>query len=213
MRDAEVYDKIDVKPLPWTDRIVLEDIAYGVSEITAPWSTTEFDSCFMTLHLGKAENSNEVKPMGVRGDIVNQERLFARSLGQFFLRRRDDKASPLMGHVIFIDRLLQPVWDSELCKYNEAQVVTNDLGTIQPFLHKDLTVDNPGQRIAIYFLDTLTRNLFPEAIGYPDPLHKADGGAKTVGRKVAQIIADSAISFMANPLSKAMRTIRDAVKK
>lgn len=213
MRYAEVYDKIDVKPLPWTDRIVLEDIAYGVSEITAPWSTTEFDSCFMTLHLGKAETSNEVKPMGVRGDIVNQERLFARSLGQFFLRRRDDKASPLMGHVIFIDRLLQPFWDSELCKDNAAQVVTNDLGTIQPFLHKDFTVDNPGQRIAIYFLDTLTRNLFPEAIGYPDPLHKADGGAKTVGRKVAQIIADSAISFMANPLSKAMRTIRDAVKR
>lgn len=212
MRHAQVYQSIPVKPLPWTDRIVLEDIAYNVPEITAPWSTTEFDSCFMTLHLGKTENDG-AKPMGVRGDIVNQERLFARSLGQFFLRRRDDKASPLMGHVIFIDRLLQPLWDAELCESNEAQVVTDDLGTIQPFLHKDCTVDNPGQRIAIYFLDILTRNLFPEAIGYPDPLHKADGGAKTVGRKVAQIIADSAIVFLANPLSKAMRTIRDSVKR
>ncbi|MBD1932504.1 MULTISPECIES: hypothetical protein [Cyanophyceae] len=213
MRHAEVYDAIDVKPLPWTDRIVLEDIAYGVSEITAPWAITEFDSCFMTLHLGKAEGSDEIKPMGVRGDIVNQERLFARSLGQFFLRRRDDKASPLMGHVIFMDRLLHPYWDLELCQGEDAKVVTNDLGTIQPFLHRNNTVDNPGQRIAMYFLDTLTRNLFPEAIGYPDPLHKADGGAKTVGRKVAQIIADSAIFFVANPLSKSMRTIRDSIKR
>lgn len=213
MRYTKVYESIDVKPQPWTDRIVLEDIAYGVSEITAPWATTKFDSCFMTLHLGKSEGSNEIEPMGVRGDIVNQERLFARSLGQFFLRRRDDKASPLMGHVIFMDRLLQPHWDSELCEHDDAQVVTNELGTIQPFLHRENTVDNPGQRVAMYFLDTLTRNLFPEAIGHPDPLHKADWGAKTVGRKVAQIIADSTISFLANPLSKTLRSIRDSIKR
>lgn len=71
MRHTKVYDQIDVKPQPWTDRIVLEDIAYGVSGITAPWATTEFDSCFMTLHMGQDRGSNEVKPMGVRGDIVN----------------------------------------------------------------------------------------------------------------------------------------------
>ncbi len=218
MRHTEVYESIDVKPLPWTDRIVLEDIAYTVPEITAPWSTTEFDSCFMTLHLDKVQGSNEIKPMGVRGDIVNQERLFARSLAQFFLRRRDDKASPLMGHVIFIDRLLHPHWDVDLCKGVTVTDKTDEnyignIGIIQPFLHKDNTVDNPGQRIAIYFLDTLTRNLFPEAIGHPDPLHKADWGAKTVGRKVAKIIADSAISFIANPLSKTLRSTRDSIKR
>lgn len=65
----------------------------------------------------------------------------------------------------------------------------------------------------MYFLDTLTRNLFPEAIGHPDPLHKADWGAKTVGRKVATIIADSAISFLANPLSRTLRNIRDSIKR
>jgi hypothetical protein len=218
MRHTKVYDPIDVKPQPWTDRIVLEDIAYGVSEITAPWATTEFDSCFMTLHLGQVPGSNENKLMGVKGDIVNQERVFARSLGQFFLRRRDDKASPLMGHVIFIDRLLHPHWDSELCQGvditdKEDNDDIGNLGIIQPFLHCNNTVDNPGQRVAMYFLDTLTRNLFPEAIGHPDPLHKADWGAKTVGRKVATIIADSAISFQANPLSRTLRTIRDSIKR
>lgn len=211
MRYLGVYDPIDVKPLPWTDRIVLEEIAYQVGEIAAPWATVEFDSCFMTLHLGQPEGSTEVKPMGVRGDVVNQEQLFARSLGQFFLRRPPDKAAPLMGHVIFIDRLLHPHWDAELCQ--GPKIKTDELGTIRPFLHRDRAVDNPGQRVALYFLDTLTRNLFPEAIGYPDPLHKADWGAKTVGRRVAQIIADSEISFRANPLSKTLRAIRDESRR
>lgn len=207
MRDLGTYDLIDVKPLPWTDRIVLEDIAYQVPEIAVPWATVEFDSCFMTLRLGRAEGEAQPRPVGVKGDVVNQERLFARSLGQFFLRRRSDKAAPLMGHVVFIDRLLDPHWDLDLCA--GAEVRTPELGTIRPFLHRDHTRDNPGQRVAMYFLDTLTRNLFPEAIGYPDPLHKADWGAKTVGRRVAEIIKDSEISFRASPLTKTLRTIRD----
>jgi hypothetical protein len=211
MRYLGIYDTIEVKPLPWTDRIVLEDVAYQVLQINVPWATVEFDSCFMTLHLGRQEGETEAKPMGVKGDVVNQERLFARSLGQFFLRRRSDKAAPLMGHVIFIDRLLHPHWDAELC--GGVEVKTDELGAIRPFLHRDSTVNSRGQQVAMYFLDTLTRNLFPEAIGYPDPLHKADWGAKTVGRRVAQIISDSEIAFRANPLTKALRTIRDEFKR
>lgn len=213
MRHINIYDEIDVKLLPWTDRIVLEDIAYQAPELTAPWSTIEFDSSFMTLHLGLPQGSKKPEPMGVRGDIVNQERLFARSLSQFFLHRKANKSTPLMGHVIFIDRLLDPYWDLDLCKSEDATVVTSELGTIKPFLHRDNITENIGQKIAMYFLDTLTRNLFPEAIGYPDPLHKADWGAKTVGRRVADIIADSAITFRANPISKAFRTIRDSAKR
>lgn len=211
MRYSGIYDPIDVKLLPWTDRIVLEDIAYQISDLGAPWSTVEFDSCFMTLHLGYPDGSANAQPIGVRGDIVNQERLFARSLGQFFLRRQPGKAAPLMGHVVFIDRLLQPSWDAQLCE--GVEISTPDLGAIRPFLDRDRTIDNPGQQVAMYFLNTLTRNLFPEAIGYPEALHKADWGAKTVGRRVAQIIVDSEIAFRANPLTKAFRTIRDEAKR
>lgn len=207
MRYAGVYPEIDVKPLPWTDRIVLEDIAYQIDDLTTPWSTIEFDSCFMTLHLGFPEGKVNPKPMGVQGDVVNQERLFARSLGQFFLRRKPGKSTPLMGHVIFIDRLLTPYWDKKLCK--ATTIGSPELGKIEPFLHKDNNDENTGQRIAMYFLDTLTRNLFPEAIGYPDPLHKADWGAKTVGRRVGEIIGDSEIAFRARPLTKTLRHVRD----
>ena len=214
MRHAGFYPDIPIKPLPWTDRIVLEDVAYEVDEISVPWSTIEFDSCFMTLHAGLSEGETTPKPMGVKGDVVNQERLFARSLAQFFLRRTPGKSSPLMGHVIFVDRLLQPSWDKNLCiEMFVFDSTPRGLGGITPFLHRDRDSENRGQRVAMFLLNTLTRNLFPEAIGYPDPLHKADQGAKTVGRRVAKVIADSEISFRANPITKAFRAIRDARKR
>lgn len=214
MRHIGIYPPIDVKPLPWTDRIVLEDIAYKITEITEPWSTVEFDSCFMTLHLGQPEGLTFPIPVGVKGDVVNQERLFARSLGQFFVRRTPGKTSPLMGHVIFIDRLLHPYWDKDLLdQVSIVDPTPRGLGAIKPFLHKDKDTENIGQEIAMFLLNTLTRNLFPEAIGYPDPLHKADQGAKTVGRRLASIIRDSEISFRSRPISKSFRTIRDERKR
>jgi hypothetical protein len=215
MRHEGVYPSdTKIKLLPWTDRIVLEDIAYMDDKLTGPWSTIEFDSCFMTLHLGLEEGTNKPKPMGVKGDVINQERLFARSLAQFFIQRNPGKSTPLMGHVIFIDRLLHPYWDKALC--NQVRIVDPDprgLGNIYPFLQKDNTIDNPGQCVAMFLLNTLTKNLYPEAIGYPDPLHKADWGAKSVGRRVANIIKDSAIAFRGNPITKTFRSIRDQRKK
>jgi hypothetical protein len=214
MRHTGFYPDLAVKPLPWTDRIVLEDVAHEVKEISDPWATIEFDSCFMTLHAGIDEGETSPKPMGVKGDVVNQERLFARSLAQFFLRRDPGKSSPLMGHVIFVDRLLQPSWDKQLCtELSVYDSTPRGLGGITPFIHRDRASDNHGQRVAMFLLNTLTRNLFPEAIGYPDPLHKADQGAKTLGRRVAKVIADSEISFRANPITKAFRAIRDARKR
>lgn len=215
MRHIGAYPQdFQVKLLPWTDRIVLEDIAYQVGELDEPWATVEFDSCFMTLHLGLPEGATQPKPMGVKGDVVNQERLFARSLAQFFLHRHADKSIPLMGHVIFVDRLLHPFWDKALC--NRISIKDDNprgLGTISPFFHANRETDNTGQRVTMFLLNTLTRNLFPEAIGYPDPLHKADWGAKSVGKRVAHIIKDSEISFRANPISKLFRTSRDERKK
>jgi hypothetical protein len=214
MRHTRFYPDFPIKPLPWTDRILLEDVAHEVNEISDPWTTIEFDSCFMTLHAGISEGETTPKPMGVKGDVVNQERLFARSLAQFFLRRGLGKSSPLMGHVIFVDRLLQPSWDKGLCtELSVYDTTPRGLGGITPFIHRDRNSDNLGQRVAMFLLNTLTRNLFPEAIGYPDPLHKADQGAKTVGRRVARVIADSEISFRANPISKSFRSIRDARKR
>ncbi|HIE12639.1 MAG TPA: hypothetical protein EYP63_04310 [Desulfotomaculum sp.] len=160
--------------LPWTDRIYLETIPlYCDEQLEAPWASIEFDSTFMTLHLGRDGN---VRPqvMGVRsraGEMVASERLFVRSLAQFFMSRH--KKTPLMGHVIFLDRLASPVWDKDA--FGEVCIESPSLGRIDPIVYKDRDALNVGQMIVMYLLSTLSRNHFPEVIGYPDLLHKATG--------------------------------------
>jgi hypothetical protein len=207
MRDTGIFPGVEVRYLPWTDRTLLECIACQVDDLSCPWTITEFDSVFMTLHVERKEGQRQIA--GVRGNVTNQERVFARSLGQFFHRRT--KPTPLMGHVIFIDRLLDPKLDAD---FLEGPPITSPgLGTIQPaFFDRNQTI-NYGQMIAVWLLNVLTRNLFPEVIGYPDPLHKADWGAKSVKRRVEKLINSSEIAFRANPLARLFRTIRDSARR
>lgn len=65
----------------------------------------------------------------------------------------------------------------------------------------------------MYLLSVLTRNHFAEAIGYPDPLHKADWGAKTIGRAVAATIQSSVYFLNSRPLSRTFRAIRDRARR
>ncbi len=179
-----------VNLLPWTDRIFCETLPLIDEEILAPWATIEFDSAFMTLHR-EAMDGGGTRIAGVQGRIVNQEHLFMRSLGQFFLQRR--KPTPLMGHVVFLERLLSPVWDrpGREAGPEEIRLDSQELGSLSAYAWRDHDHDNPGQRIMMYLLSVLTRNHFAEAVGYPDPLHKADWGAKTIGRDVGDTIRSS----------------------
>jgi len=208
MRELNIFPSVQVGSLPWTDRVLLESIACQLEDLVAPWVITEFDSVFMTLHL--EENSSGEKIItGMRGKVVNPERLFARSLAQFFHSRQ--KPTPLMGHVIFVDRLNDPYWDVDFS--NGPRINVHDLGTITP-LHFGTNQDmNYGQAVAIWLLNVLTRNLFPEVIGYPDPLHKADWGAKSVKKRVDRLIRSSEIAFRSRPLSRLFRTLRDAGRR
>ena len=144
------------------------------------------------------------------GRIVNQERLFMKSLGQFFLSR--EKRNPLMGHVVFIERLLQPFFDSPSDEAAPASIPieTNELGQVKPFAWRDSEHLNRGQTVMMYLLSVLTKNHFAEAIGYPDPLHKADWGAKSMGRWVGKTIDSSTRVLSSNPLSDTFRATRDS---
>lgn len=195
--------------LPWTDRIFCETLPLIDETIEAPWCTVEFDSAFMTLHRERIEGSDRTRVAGVMGRIVNQERLFARSLGQFFLKR--EKTTPLMGHVVFLERLLSPAWDWPGKENGPAEILidTPEIGRLGAFAWRDRDHVNPGQWVMMYLLSVLTRNHFAEAIGYPDPLHKADWGAKTIGRSVGDTIQSSTRLMASRPLMRTFRDIRD----
>jgi len=204
LREIGAFPRVTTGYLPWTDRMLLECIAYQVQTLGCPWTVTEYDSTYMTLHLKEENGMRSIT--GVRGDVVSPERLFARSLVQFFNSRK--KATPLMGHVVFLDRLMDPKLDSNLPK--GPVIETPALGRIAPAFFGANDDVNNGQDIAIWLLNVLTRNLFPEVIGYPDPLHKADWGAKTVKHRVDGLIKSSVIPFRSRPLSRLFRTTRDS---
>ena len=143
------------------------------------------------------------------GEIVAPERLFLRSLAQFYVNRT--KKTPLMGNVVFLDRLAHPPWDSAASR--NSLITTPTLGSIEPFIYKDRDAGSAGQAVMMYLINVVTRNHFPEVIGYPDPLHKADLGAKSVGERVKGIIRSSEIPFRSNPLAKTLRSRRDAQRR
>ncbi len=200
--------ELDVRQLPWTDRILLELLPLLDNNLNAPWTTIEFDSTYMTLH-AEADERGRSKIAGVKQYIVAPERLFARSLGQFFLKR--EKNTPLMGHVVFIDRLVFPEWDHEAL--DQVTIQTPLLGRIQPLCYPTRDTLNVGQMLNMYLLNILTRNHFPEVIGYPDPLHKADWGAKSVGKRIGAMVASSTFSFRSQPLHRTFRDLRDSFKR
>ena len=200
---------LTVRQLPWTDRMLCESLPHFDDQLNAPWATIEFDSAFMTLHRELDYETGETKVAGVMGYIANQERLFMKSLGQFYLNRT--RPTPLMGHVVFIERLAHPILDGPGTDSSpgEISIVTQDLGRIKPFAWRNQDHQNRGQSIMMYLLSVLTRNHFAEAIGYPDPLHKADWGAKSMGRWVGRAIDSSTQVLTTNPMSATFRSTRD----
>lgn len=208
MRHINVYE-FATGLLPWTDRTFLEALPFHDDNLSAPWSTIEFDSCFMTLHLGEDEKGT-IRVMGVRGDILTTERLFAKSLAQFFLSRKGSRFS--QGHVIFIDRLLHPEWDRGVSHVRACPTTADPespLGIVEPILFRNSSTPNTMQEETMFLLNVLTRNLYPEVIGYPDPLHKADWGAKSLGKRIRGMIESSEIFLRVNPLSRTFRDLRD----
>ena len=212
---------LEVGKLPWTDRMFFEFIAELVSDLGAPWATCEFDSAFMTLWMaavGRGPNPDQLKLGAVQDHIVAHLGLFDRSLAQFFVSRA--KANPLMGHMIFVDRLLHPDLDGDAPRLDlrsavleQRGIASHSLGEVQPVGYPDADRDNAGQDIAMYLLSCLTRNHYPEVIGYPDPLHKADWGAKTLGDRLRATIRSSEVAFRGRPLSRTLRTIRDSYRR
>lgn len=212
MKHIGVYPELQslkVSPLPWTDRIFLECIPLHCdTSLEAPWSTIEFDAVFKTLRLGMDDLTHQPEIIGTPsrvGEIVSPERLFLRSLAQFFLSR--DKRTPLSGHVIFLDRLAMPKWDRQAFQH-QFTIDNHRVGMVKPLLYPDHDAENPVQQVMMYLLDVLTRNHFPEVIGYPDPLHKADWGAKTVGKHARELIKSSEIPFHSQPIAKTLRRLR-----
>jgi hypothetical protein len=122
---------------------------------------------------------------------------------QFFLTPDRNIAS----HAIFLDRLAYPGWDD---KDSAAfEITTDQFGKVVPLYFDGSTGPGRLQKLTMYLLTVLVRNHYPEALGYPEPLHQADWGAKSMKRRVLGLLESSEWAFRSRPLSKTFREIRD----
>ena len=195
------------KLIPATDRLTFERCPLIDETIQGPWSSTEFDGVFMTLRMKKEWGSEIPTLQGIRGDVLVQPNVVMRSLVQFHLER-EPPMEPSMGHVIFLDRLVHPGSSPEKIKVVDGDD-NKDLGTVEPFFYANSEIQNREQELAMYLLSVLTRNVFPEVIGYPDPLHHADRGAKSVLKMVEPMLRSSERLNRANPIYRTLRQTRD----
>lgn len=197
--------KFTPRNIPSTDRLTFERIPYIDDQLNAPWGSTEFDSVFMTLRMHRPAPNVSAKLEGVRGNILVQPNIIMKSLAQFHLKN-DPPMDPLMGHVIFVDRLVHPAFPPP----GRVTIVQGDpeLGTVSPFVQLEAGVIDREQEFVMYLLSVLARNVFPEVVGYPDPLHLADRGAKSVLRMVFPMLKSSERVNRADPIHRTLRQNR-----
>lgn len=144
---------------------------------------------------------------GAKGDILEpSDGLCLKSLIMLFLEQHPDKLKPLMGHVLFLDRIAYPYFDR---KHRSQSIIESRDSKIQPLMFQSSEIDDLGQNVAMLVADLLTRNCFPSAIGQPDPLHRADLGAKALGAKINKLIGQSVRRVQTTPEKILFRDYRD----
>jgi len=192
-------------PLPWTDRMTLELLSEYDDTLSAPWSTVDYDSAYVTLHM-YTEDGKTFSLQGGPNNTVAPERLFAKSLAQFYIDRK--RRPTLTSHVLFVDRLLDPALDAK--PTSRYDVSSPAFGTVKPFGDFLAADSNPAQEMVMSLLFLMCRNRYPEVIGYPEPLHVADWAAKSFSDRWAQrMIKSSGTKLKAQPLSRTFREVRD----
>jgi len=191
-----------------TDRNIVELLPYIDTSIKSPWSSIEFDACFLTIHPEHENGEWRVRgyPSSVAGETTRPERIMLRSICQFFIS--EDRVNT--SHAIFIDRLVYPGWDDKDSK--DLILDTEKFGKIKAlYFEKEINVPRL-QELSMYLLTVLVRNHYPEALGYPDPLHQADWGAKSMKKRVLGLLESSEWAFRSRPLTKTFRQIRDSFR-
>jgi len=199
------YEILDLYGLLWTDRMTMEYLPVEDENLNAPWASIEYDSFFQVVYLTTKTESQEIS---VRA-IPTSERIFSRSLSLLFSTRTKDKT--IFNHVLFLDRALIPKFDkSKINKYNISAKANEINVEIKPYVDLDNSQENVVQDFVTLFLYNITKNKFPDVIGYPEPLHKADLGAKTFNKMVQPMIRSSTKMYIHSlkPWSKSIRAKR-----
>jgi hypothetical protein len=219
--NRDLYEKI-LKYTP-TDRKFVEVLALHCEDFKkAPISSIEYDSVFSTLRAGYVDDLESICLRGVRGEILNQNLLFAKSIAIFYIDKESYEREKIISHAIFVERLIYPDELRDISSnvktltsnVNSSKSNCQDysrLGKIDVFLPiENNTINgNKYQAMVILILNSLVQNKYPDAIGYPDILHEAHLYAQELGNSLRNIIKTSKDLDSRNYLNVTFREYRD----
>ncbi|ASJ03941.1 DNA double-strand break repair nuclease NurA [Thermococcus barossii] len=226
-----------------TDRKLIESLILKLADVTkAPIGSIEFDSVFSTLRANYIKDKGRICLTGVRGEILNQNLLFAKSIIMFYVDKESYPEYPLIWHAIFVERLLYPeelaessinimdITSQAISKGNTGSKCNDyeNLGHVQayftfetfnltdtfrpeelPKIFNSWELSNWYAAMTIFILQSMVRNTYPEALGYPVPLHEADIGAKEFGDIIRRYIHSSSRFEEFSYLDSSFRETRD----
>ncbi|MFB5601047.1 MAG: hypothetical protein ACE5SW_12575 [Nitrososphaeraceae archaeon] len=166
-----------------SDKTLLQTASViNYSEINAPWSTFEFDSCFRTIVPilnKKNEDSKLLSDLQVKGafkNVISSERMFLKSYLQLW---QSDNNPSVKSHVFSYDRPSYPEFDIAAddkleLHHEDGQVVEK----IHPLLHFD---NQSGiSHLIMDILFSMSQEVIPECLGHNYPLFLADKKAKVL---------------------------------
>ena len=159
-------------------------------EIAVPWSLVEYDTAFQTIVPDFDRRRGFVS--GARRNRISAERLFAKTYVQLDQSSRDPQ---FRSNVLFIDRLVQPQFDSSLLRLNHEFG-----GAVEPIdviLYRDGGSPNPIQDLVMNTLKAMGARSIPEVFGHNRPLFIADKIAKwNYGQ--FKLVVDTAADWILN---------------
>jgi hypothetical protein len=163
-----------------SDRMLLQvNSVINGQEISAPWSTFEYDTCFKTMvpdsnpdkfSYTLATQKNAVK--GAFKNLISMERLFVKSYIQLWNSKTDPTRR---SHVFAYDRPAYPDYDSfgdTVLRHNDGNISEE----IMPIIY--YKKKNSFSHLVISILHSFAQEVIPECLGHNYPLFLADKKAK-----------------------------------
>lgn len=163
-----------------SDRMLLQmNSVINGQEISAPWSTFEYDACFKTMapdtNPDKFSYTLTTPKNAVRGafkNLVSMERLFVKSYIQLWCSKTDPTRR---SHVFAYDRPAYPDFDSFgsiVLRHHDGNV-SEEIMPIIYFENK-----NSFSNLVLSILHSFALEIIPECLGHNYPLFLADKKAK-----------------------------------
>lgn len=166
----------------YSDKATLQNFSVVCTDgPKCPWRTIEYDTCFRTIipEEDATLGEGEARVRGAHRNVISNERTFVKAYVQLWQSENDPS---VRSHVFAYDRPCYPGLD----KFGGMKLVHRD-GDIEELIIPALEEGrSPVAELVMAVLESMSKEVVPEALGYNFPLFLADKKAKLVLEKARE---------------------------